>query len=148
MPKPELSNYPHLHNLLKRDPKANKEFQDALKDARGLASPPSDGEDAALETARRQVSELVRELQDKGKSQAKIIRFIRLLGEVMEPQLKLRRYSEDVLEHNTYNITFSANQIRLALRLYWNVVGDEMERSLAAVAVQASDPDEEEDDGT
>lgn len=132
MAKPVLSNYPHLHSVLRNDTRANAEFN-AILSAVGNPSLGAAREQEltdSLESERTLRTEMQLELNKAKAVNEKTVRFIRLLGEVMEPQAQLRPYSQDVSTKATYDIKFNANQVRMALKLYWDVVADSMETAL------------------
>ena len=139
MARPALSSYPHLYNLLRNDPTANRDFNAILSAA--LSPQPSASEDqlAELEVSRRNLQEAITKLQKQEKTQAKILRFISLLGEVIEPQAKLKPYSQDLLTKSHYDIRFSPDQIRMALHLFWDAVGERMENTIVKT-VAMDDP--------
>jgi hypothetical protein len=82
------------------------------------------------------------------RAQEKTVRFIRLLGEILEAQTNFRPYVEDMAEKRKYTIEFSPAQIRMALRLYWDVVGQAMESTIARTVVldPAAERESEDDD--
>lgn len=135
MAKPVLSNYPSLLAVLRNNPQANAEFNAVL------STMSSSGPDRAkeltdsLESERTLRAELQIELNKAKATNQKVTRFIRLLGEVMEPQVQLQPYVQDVSMKTSYDIQFNAHQVRMALHLYWDVMADNMEATLSAGAV-------------
>lgn len=126
MPKrPVLSNYPHLHNLLRNDPVANREFNACLTEVN--APTRAEAPSSALETALDAQTKLILEVTELKTQAVKMRRFIDILGAVIEPQVHLRPYIQDAAVQGTYDIKFSSNQLRMALRLYWDSVAQRME---------------------
>ncbi len=145
---PPLSNFPRLYNLLRSDPQANKEFNDYVSRIKS----PVDAERRTKELTDSLESERIlrNETQDTLRQvraiTQKSVRFIRLLGEVIEPQVNLTPYSQDVSMRTTYEIKFNATQIRMALKLYWDVLAENMENIL--MGDQVVDPvGESEEEG-
>ena len=140
--RPLLSQYPHLRALLRNDPVANAQFNAAIS---GLATPRRVGGSSeeqlekSLAQAREKVTELTILLNKSKVAYEKSARCLRVLGEVIEAQLDLRPYSQDALEDRKYKIEFGPDQIRLALRLYWDALAYAMEDSLANTML-ISDP--------
>lgn len=133
MAKFELSSYPHLHQVLKNDSRANADFNAILSIARhsGINHPREKELTDSLEAERTLRAELQAAADKNSEVTKKTVRFIKLLGEVMEPQVKLKPYEQDVSTKATYDIKFNANQVRMALRLYWDVLSVRMEEILA-----------------
>jgi chemotaxis protein histidine kinase CheA len=144
--KPILTDYPRLYFVLRQDPAANADFQkcigkltgtDAAKSVKDLKSS-VEAEQTLRTEAQAEAAKLKVELQ-------KTVRFIRLIGELMESQTELSPYAQDVSEKKSYDIRFDANQIRRALQYYWATVAGDMEAVLTRP--EANDPlDKEEED--
>lgn len=133
MPKPVLSNYPHLHSILRNDARANTDFN-AIISALTTPGASIDREkeyEAGLEAERIRANESEERAKKSEASNAKGVRFIKLLGELIESQHQLSPYVQDVSEKKHYEIRFSAAQIRMALRWYWDVLSGHMEDVLA-----------------
>lgn len=132
--RPLLTNYPHLHGVLRKDPLANRDFQTCLSD---LKHPPPSTDPvitpAMLDAVNLRLREAQEALSKQDRVNVKTVRFIRLLGEVIESQTKLQPYSQDASAREQYKIMFSPEQIRMVLRLYWDVIADDMERKLVRV---------------
>jgi hypothetical protein len=148
--RPILSKYPRLHGLLRRDPQANTEFNAALNE---VATDGGTGE--IIKDLQEQLARSEGNLQDQltktgtaVRAQEKTVRFIRLLGEILEAQTNFRPYVEDMAEKRKYTIEFSPAQIRMALRLYWDGVGQAMESTIARTVVldPAAERESEDDD--
>lgn len=144
MSKPLLSNYPRLHGILKNDPQANADFNAIIS---ALKSPLSADREKELtdsiEAERTLRAEIQVAAEKNGTVTKRTVRFIKLLGEVIEPQVQLQPYAQDVSTKTTYTITFNATQIRMALKLYWDVLSSKMEDVLATGVVV--DPADEEE---
>lgn len=140
--RPVLSNYPHLHNVLRNDPTANREFQSCISSM----SQPDDAEEQTqvneLNLTRASLHEALARVEATNKKQEKVTRFIMLLGGLLEKQAHLNPYAQDLLTKTQYEITFSPDQIRMALKLYWDVVGEKMEQTIART-VAVDDPADE-----
>jgi hypothetical protein len=135
--RPILSKYPRLHSLLRRDPQANTEFNAALNE---VSTDGGSGE--IIKDLQEQLAQSESNLQEQLtkttaalRAQERTVRFIRLLGELLEAQTNFKPYVEDIAEQRKYSIEFSPAQIRMALRLYWDVVGQAMESTIARTAV-------------
>jgi hypothetical protein len=145
--RPVLSQYPHLHNILRNDPVANQQFNAAIS---GLRLSPADDDEPKLQKqldeARKQTKAQEGKVQEASKLLQRQRSFIKILGETIEAQTNLEPYSADIDKGRKYNIEFSPDQIRVALRLYWDVTSQDMEASIARVvsikAVQPGDADE------
>ncbi len=131
--RPLLSNFPHLHNILRNDARANAEFNAAITSVSG-----SNVTVTAEQNLKAQLSQSELNLQeyiDKYNSMVKLteatVQFIRLLGETIEVQTELTPYTEDIVKIRDYTVHFTAAQIRLALHLHWDVIGRAMESQLA-----------------
>lgn len=129
---PGLSAHPYLHNLLRNDHRANTEFNAYVSSVRGRRDGGSRHEELQkeLEAANSRASEAVENLKKVELTMRKAVRFIKILGEVMETQLELQPYAQDVSTKNSYKIRFSADQVRLALSWYWDVLAEKMESVL------------------
>ena len=146
MAKPQLSNYPALLQALRTSTQVNTEFNAYVS---SITSPGSvvDREkeyEDGLEAERTRADEAVARAKKTDALLDKTVRFIKILGEVIEGQLQLNPYTQDVLEKKRYEISFSAGQVRMALRWYWDVLGSKMEYVLAKNA--AADPIAEDDE--
>jgi hypothetical protein len=147
--RPILSKYPHLRSLLQNDAKANAEFNSALNEVTSQDSFSAEL-NQALESLQKSESNLQSQINKAAayeKTAAKSIRFIRLLGELLEAQTNFSPYVEDLAEQRKYQIEFSPAQIRMALRWYWDVIGSSMESAIGRTLIL--DPAlEREDDGS
>lgn len=131
--RPILSNYPHLHSVLKNDSRANVEFNAAILEmtrfnARGNTVDAELVE--RLETSESNLQEYIEKYNEMEKLTEATVRFIRLLGENIEVQTQLTPYVEDLAKDKDYSIHFTAVQIRLALHLHWDVIGASMENAI------------------
>ena len=147
MAKPQLSNYPALLQVLRNNNQANTEFNAYVS---SLRSPGADDARAkeyeqGLEAERIRASEAEARARKAEELNSKAVRFIKLLGEAVESQLKLRPFSQDVLEKSRYEISLTPSQTRIALRWYWDVISSKMEE---AIAKGAQDPIPNEDEST
>lgn len=147
---PLLSAYPYFHNLMRNDPRANTEFNAVIS---SLKKPGAwEAKEQELRDSIKALEIRANELQQRAEkadgANVKAIRFIKILGELMETQLKLSPYAQDVSEKKHYDIRFSADQIRMATRWYWDVLSASMEATLArgAPAEDPADAEEGEDD--
>jgi hypothetical protein len=132
--RPVLSNYPHLHSILRNDPVANQQFNAAIS---GLSLPNTGSEEARLQ---KQLDDMRKSLiaqETKVKEAGRLLMrqraFIKLLGEVIESQTKLEPHTTDIDRGRRYDISFSPDNIRVALRLYWDILSKDMESSIARV---------------
>lgn len=140
MANPLLSSYPHLYNLLRNDPKANAEFNAvviSIRSPAGAADREKELRDS-LDAERTLRAEMQSKAEKSSHVTIRTIRFIKLLGEVIEPQVDLKPYEQDVSTKRTYEIRFGAGQIRMALKLYWDVISDHLEAALTSST--AKDP--------
>lgn len=148
MRRPVLSKYPHLHNILRNDPVANSQFNAAIS---GLGIPQADSDEPRLQTqldeARKQTLAHEKKVLEASKLLQRQRSFIKILGETIESQTDLEPYSTDIDKGRKYTITFTPDQVRVALRLYWDVISQDMEASIARVvsvkSVQAMDDNDE-----
>ncbi len=139
---PLLSQYPHLHGVLRNDPAANAEFQKAISSLKTRRDGGS-GKEEELAAAQAKVLELEKKLDEAQKTLGKALRFMQILGGVMEEQTNLHPYTQDVTDKRRYEVSFSPDQIRLALRWYWTLLHDNMEQVLRANLQNAeAEPDE------
>lgn len=144
MPKrPTLSQYPHLHSILRNDPVANQQFNAAVS---GLSLPRGSTNanqmESALNSARQKVQEQAEEIAKFEAIRKRLTGFISLLGEVIESQVKLDAYSSDIDTRRKYSIVFTPDQIRLALRMHWDILAHSMENSIVRI-VGIADPADE-----
>lgn len=145
MPKPPLlTNYPYLHNVLRNDAKANTDYNAIVSQlSQPLSSVEREQMQSAIDAERTLLAEVRTQLEKSTQLNIKAVRFIRLLGELMESQTELKPYVQDVSEKRTYSITFSADQVRFALRWYWDVLSAKMEDILRSKAMDPADESEE-----
>ncbi len=145
MPKQSiLTNFPYLHNLLRNDVRANTDFNAIISQmSTSLSAVEREQLQSSVDAERTLVRELREQLQKAAQLNIKAVRFIRLLGEIMESQTELKPYVQDVSEKRVYLIKFSADQIRFALRWYWDVLSAKMEEALRSQAVDPADESEE-----
>lgn len=142
---PLLSKYPYLHNLMRNDPRANTDLNAIISELRNPGA--REFKENELRDSIKALEIRSKELEERAqKAEAvsrKGIRFIKILGELMETQLKLTPYTQDVSERKHYDIRFSADQVRLATRWYWDVAAESMETTLGrGVRDPADDPEE------
>lgn len=131
--RPLLEKFPHLHSLLKRDPVANAQFNAAINEVNNslLAGVEPGGKRAIeLDISNKSLAELSGKYQHLVDNTRRVRKLLRLLGEVIEPQCNLKPYTQDVEERTVYEIKFNADQIRLALSLHWELIGQETEASI------------------
>jgi hypothetical protein len=140
--RPALAQYPHLRQILKNDPVANQQFNQAIAGISGSFVDNSNS--SALNAARLQerMTKLAEELADLRAMFRVQQMVITLLGEVIEPQTHLRPYTQDLAEAGTYEIKFTATQIREALRLHWELMAQQAEATIRG-DVPAVDSDDE-----
>jgi len=144
MAKPQLTNYPTLHQLLRSNHQANTDFNayvSAINNPGAQEAREQELQDSikALET---RAQELQQRAQKAEAALQKGVRFVKILGELMETQLQLTPYTQDVREAKHYDIRFSADQVRLATRWYWDVLANSMEATLTRGEDPADDPEE------
>lgn len=126
--RPTLAQYPHLRQILKNDPVANQQFNQAI--AGISAGITEDSASIPIRNVKRLQEQLTTNtaelaaLQEMLKTQQAIIT---VLGETIEPQTHLRPYTQDLADAGTYEIRFTATQIREALRLHWELVARQSE---------------------
>ena len=137
MAKPQLTNFPALHQLLRSNHQANTEFNGYVSSlvAPGASANREKEYEAGLEAERIRAKECEARAVRAEAINAKGVRFIRLLGEVIESQHQLSPYVQDVSEKKHYDIRLSPGQIRMALRWYWDVLSSNMEDVLAKGSV-------------
>lgn len=143
---PLLSAYPYLHNLMRSDPRANTEFNaiiSSLKNPGAREAKEQELQESikALETHNAELKTVMTRVAT---AKLKAVRFIKILGPLMETQLRLSPYEQDVSQQKHYDIRFTADQVRMALRWYWDVVAESMEAALAKGAPDPADEAEEE----
>ena len=141
--RPLLAQYPHLRQILKNDPIANQQFQQAL----------AGSTNSGLSTSRTTERELARLtlrietlLKDHAAEKATLKEqggIIKLLGEAMEPQVHLRPYTQDIAEDGHYEVKFTAHQVREILRIHWHLIAMEAEAIIRGNTTQ-EEPDENE----
>lgn len=139
-----LSRHPYLHNLLRNDPRANTEYNSIVSELRNPGA--QEAKEHELRVSIKALEVRNQELEERAQKAehvaAKGVRFIKLLGELMETQLQLTPYTQDVRESKHYDIRFSADQVRLATRWYWDVAAESMEVTLSrGVQDPADDPE-------
>lgn len=128
--RPALEAYPHLHSVLKNDPTANAQFQACLSAAIGQGGSPGIDEiklKTDLEKMQSELSKLVAKHQKLLQTADKAKRVIKLLGGIVEPQLQLKPYVQDISEEREYIIKFSPRNIRLFLQMHWDLISQETE---------------------
>lgn len=146
MAKPQLTNFPALHQLLRNNHQANTEFNAYVS---ALTTPGASEQrekeyEAGLAAERTRATEFEERARKAEAVVVKSVRFIRLLGEAIESQLRLNPYVQDVAEKAHYEIRLGAGQIRMALRWYWDVLSDKMEEVLTRGTVVDPVDDREE----
>lgn len=144
--RPVLEKYPHLHSFLKRDPVANAQFNQAINEVNqsllnGLE--PGGRSAAALDLSNKNLADLSSKYQTLVTDTLKVRKLLRLLGEVIEPQCRLKPYTQDIEERAIYTIEFDAEQIRLALSLHWDLIGLETENRIAGRKDDVTSAEEE-----
>lgn len=145
--RPVLSKYPHLHNILRNDPVANQQFNAAIS---GLNLSPADTDEPKLQKqldeARKQTIAQEAKVKEASRLLQRQRSFIKILGETIEAQTDLEPYSADIDRGRKYNIEFTPDQIRVALKLYWDVTSQDMEASIArVVSIKALQPDADDE---
>lgn len=148
--RPLLSDYPHLHQILKNDPVANQQFNAALS---GLVPAHTATRETQLqtelETARKKVISLEAQIKKDEATKYKQASFIKLLGDAVESQVQLDPYAKDINTGRKYNIEFTPDQVRVAMRLHWDLIAGSMETEIArVVSISSASPlelDGEED---
>lgn len=128
--RPVLTNYPHLHHLLKNDPTANQQFNACLNEVgNSLLTEGQTGKD--YDRVNNQLMELTEKHAEAVAFVVEAKKMIRLLGEVMEPQVHLTPYSVDISGNKTYEIVFTAVQVRQALTMHWDLIAAKAEDIIA-----------------
>lgn len=129
-----------------REPVANAEFNKCINEITSPGTLGAATHETQLKILEDQLASSQKETELLLKRFKKMQRFVNLLGRVIEPQVHLTQYTVDTSEKKTYTIQFGADQIRLALRLYWEAIAEVMENAIARVASTAdpSDGDENE----
>jgi hypothetical protein len=130
-----LSKYPRLHQLLKNDSQANTEFNAAIAEVTRFSSAPEESLVAQLETSETNLQKCLDKCTKMEKLTEATVRFIRLLGETIEVQTQLSPYTEDLAKNKDYTVHFTAEHIRLALHLHWDIIGSAMENELLRTVV-------------
>jgi hypothetical protein len=126
--RPLFTDLPHLHQLLKHNPEANKEFNQFLA-KRGTETERLDKLQTALNELRVQNTFLT----DQNEWQASLLEkqkaFIKTLGKQLEDGLQLHPLDFDNTDLGP-EVTIRLDQlsVRKLLLLYWDVVADELER--------------------
>ena len=134
--KPVLSNYPHLHSILRNDPRANQEFNSALSSVRKVeVSGANANLEQALQTSEDNLQSALAQNASHVEAQQRVLRFVKLLGELIEEQTHLQPYTQDLSMQREYSIRFSASHIRLALRLHWDIIANAVESELSRTMV-------------
>ncbi len=142
MTRPLLTAYPHLRALLQNSALANTEFNEILNKQK--ITPP-----AVVEEQKRRITELTtqldfatKQLREQTERHEKMRRLLLFLGEVIESQTHFTPYSEDVSSQKRYTISFSADAIRKALRLYWDLIAEKAEETFKARIPAKEDEDD------
>jgi hypothetical protein len=137
----QLENYPQLRDALKASTKVNTQFNTFVSTLRQPASTSTIVErlDNELATTRMQLQDIAGSLEEATAVRKKLEEFVISLGEVLETQVSLAPYSQDVAKKRKYSIVFTPTQVRTAMRLYWEVVALVMEDRLLRVA-KVEDP--------
>lgn len=135
--RPLLSKYPRLHMLLKNDTAANIEFNAAIADVAKTNIPGTVEKDLTeqLVQSENNLQEYIEKYKLMEKLTEATVRFIRLLGETIEEQTKLTPYTDDLLIAKEYTVHFTAAQIRLALHLHWDVIGQALENEILRTVI-------------
>lgn len=126
----QLSSYPHLHNILKNDPQANAQFNKAISD---LMLPVQSQSTVAFErdALSERLLETLTKLQKVTEAYSAVRKQVTLLGNVLEPQVHLSAYTQDLADDAQYKVTFSAEQVRAALSMHWDIVAQSVEDRIA-----------------
>jgi len=145
MAKPQLTNYPTLYQLLRSNHQANTEFNAYVS---AINKPGvQEAREHELQDSIKALEIRAQELQQRALKAETVlqkgVRFVKILGELMETQLQLTPYTQDVREAKHYDIRFSADQVRLATRWYWDVLANSMETTLTRGAPDPADDPEE-----
>ena len=138
---PLLFNYPHLKRLLQGNHQANSEFNVFAASVKGRKQDLEEVErlEAALADARLRLQNAANDLRHAEDACRRFEACVISCGEVMESQVSLAPYSQDVAAKRKYNISFTSTQVRTALRLYWEVLALSVERNVVRVA-KVEDP--------
>lgn len=144
MSKLVLSKYPHLRQMLKNDPVANQQFNQAMSEVRnGFV-----GLSHSTETDVRRATASLNALKDARAADQVRLKdqdtVITLLGEAIEPQLHLRPYTQDIADDSHYEVKFSAHQVREILRLHWHLIAVRAEAIIRGNIEPTPDDDENE----
>lgn len=132
--KPALGNYPRLHALLRQDTVANAQFNACLSAQQSSFMEDADaGSVSAMSLAKceKNLAETLQKYTDILRTTSRVRRLITLLGTVIEPQVALKPYTQDLEERSSYEITFNASQIRQALGMYWDLLTREAEDKIS-----------------
>lgn len=134
--KPLLSGYPNLKRVLQENRQANSEFNVLTSATRGDQRDTAEIErlETALADARTRLQNAMHDLHHAEDACKRFEACVISCGEVMESQVSLAPYSQDVATKRKYNIRFTATQVRTALRLYWEVLALGVERNVVRVA--------------
>jgi len=137
---PLLASCPRLKQLLRGDRGANSEFNN-LMDAMKRSGQDEEVErlETTLSEVRGRLQTALSDLQHAEEACKRFEACVISCGEVMESQVSLAPYSQDVATKRRYNIKFTATQMRKALRLYWEVLALGVERNVVRVA-KVEDP--------
>lgn len=146
MSRPNLSNYPALLQALRSNNQVDTEFNAYVSSVTspGAAASREKEYEAGLAAERMRADEADARAKKAEDLLGKTTRFIKVVGEVIEGQLQLNPYVQDVSEKKRYEISFGPGQIRMALRWYWDVLGSKMEDVLAKSTV--TDPIAEDEE--
>ncbi len=136
--RPVLTKYPHLQHILKNDTVANQQFNACLDEV-SKWRPKFDGSVANNERLVQQLSELHATHKELLEFSKKAKKLLARFGAVIEPQVHLKPYTEDIAEKNEYVIKFTAAQIRAVLVLHWEVVAHNTEDIIAGRAVDTEE---------
>lgn len=127
--KPLLSSYPHLHNILRNDPRANEQFN-ALISKLKLSVAHADPKDKQLANAEEVLKTLTEQLREAQVSLISVYRFVRAFGDVVESQFNLEPFTSEIRDDKKYFIELSPEHIRKLMSLYWEFLGKELERQI------------------
>lgn len=137
----QLEGYPQLRDALRGNTKANTQFNAFVSSLRQPASTSTIVArlDDELASTRMQVQSMARSLEEAEAVRRKLEEFVISLGEVLETQVSLAPYSQDVARKRKYTIVFTPSQVRTAMRLYWEVVSLVLKNKILRVA-KVEDP--------